>query len=138
MLMIALKALQIEEITRVFALASAYRFLAMMKTAASLIGVGAAIAAIAASFALMQSGGGPIPVGQTSGGTSRQVSATGMAVIHAGETISRAASGQGGSRGGGNINITIGSADMSYRAGIEETARDLGTLIYQGYRRIRH
>jgi hypothetical protein len=135
--MIALKALQIEEITRVLALASAYRFLAIMKTAASLIGVGAAILAIAASVGMLAAGAGPIPVGQTAGGTSRQVSATGMAVIHAGETISR---GAGASRVGGlpEITINIASANMTLHKDIEETALLLDTLIYQGMRRYRH
>jgi len=136
MLMIALNQLQKLEIIQVAALASAYRYLAIMKTAASMIGVGAALVAIAASFSMLASGTGSIPMAQTSAGTSRQVSATGLAIVHATETISK--DGQGGGRGGGNINITIGSANMSYRAGIEETAEDLGTLIYQGMRRRRH
>ena len=136
-LMLLLNQMQKVEAVQTMALAGAYRYLALMKTAASMIGVGAALVAVAASFAMLGSGTGPVPVGQTSGGTSRQVSASGLAVIHAGETISRGAQGTG-SKSSGDINITIHSADMSYRAGIEETAQKLGTLIYQGYRRLRH
>jgi hypothetical protein len=131
----------IQEIEQLSALktAAVYRILAVAKLAAIGLGVGGAIIALAATAAMMQSGAGPIPVafGQTAQGTSRNVSASGLAVIHAGETISRGTPSAGGGKGG-DINITIHSAQMSYRAGIEETARDLGTLIYQGYRRLRH
>ena len=129
-------AIQEIEKWQVLSTAAAYRILAYAKLAAIGFGVVGAIAAVAATAAMMGAGAAPIPVGQTAAGTSRQVSATGMAVVHATETISK--DGQGGGRGGGDINITIHSAQMSYRAGIEETARDLGTLINQGVRRLRH
>ena len=135
-LMVLLNQMQKVEAAQTMALAGAYRYLALMKTAASMIGVGAALVAVAASFAMLGSGTAPVPIAQTSAGTSRRVSATGLAVVHADETISKGA--QAGGRGGGDINIMIHSADMSYRAGIEETAQQLGTLIYQGYRRLRH
>ena len=121
----------------VMALEKAYWGLRIAKLAAIGFGVIGAVAAIAATAAMMTAGAGPMPVSmQTTAGTSRRVSATGIAVVHAGETVFK--DGQGSGRGGGNINITIHSADMSYRAGIEETAQQLGTLIYQGYRRLRH
>ena len=135
-LMVLLNQMQKVEAVQTMALAGAYRYLALMKTAASMIGVGAALVAVAASFAMLGSGAAPVPIAQTSAGTSRRVSATGLAVVHADEMISKGA--QTGGRGGGDINITIHSADMSYRAGIEETVAKVGTLIYQGYRRLRH
>jgi hypothetical protein len=136
-LMIALNQLQKLEIIQVAALASAYKYLALMKTAASMIGVAAAVLAVAGSFAMLQSGTGPVPVGQTAGGTSRQVSASGLAVIHAGETISRGSSGSS-ARAGSGITIHIHEANMSLHRDIEETAQDLGSLIYEGMRRQRH
>jgi hypothetical protein len=129
-------AIQEIEKWQVLSTAAAYRILAYAKLAAIGFGVVGAIAAVAATAAMMGAGAAPIPIGQTAAGTSRRVSATGMAVVHAEETISKGI--QGAGKGGGDINITIHSAQMSYRAGIEETARDLGTLIYQGYRRLRH
>lgn len=138
MLMMALHQLQQLEIIQVAALASAYRYLAIMKTAASMIGVGAAIVAIAASVGMMASGTGPIPIGQTSAGTTRSVSATGLAVVHAGEDISRGSTQGGLARGMSGISINIGQATMNTRRDIEETARDLGTLMYDSMRRYRH
>lgn len=118
--------------------AAAYRVLAIAKMAAVGLGVAGAIVALAATAAMMSSGKGmPITFGQTSAGTSRNVAASGLAVLHSGETISKGGQGTGGKLGAG-INITIHSANMSYRAGIEETAEELGTLIYQGFRRLRH
>jgi len=130
-------AIQEIEKWQVLSTAAAYRILAYAKLAAIGFGVVGAIAAVAATAAMMGAGAAPIPIGQTAAGTSRGVSATGMAVVHAGETISRGAEGPAIGKGG-DINITIHSAQMSYRAGIEETARDLGTLINQGIRRLRH
>ena len=115
-----------------------YILLRYAKLAALGLGVMGAVIGLAATAAMLSAGTGPQAVsGQTSTGTSRSVSASGLAVIHAGETISRGGQGSSGTPGG-NINITIHSANMSYRAGIEETAEELGTLIYQGYRRLRH
>jgi hypothetical protein len=151
--MIALNQLQKLEIIQVAALASAYKYLALMKTAASMIGVGAAILAVAGSLAMLQSGTGPIPVGQTSAGTARQVSASGLAVIHAGETISRGSPTSAvigpseimshrpsapSTKPEAGIVIHIHEANMSLHRDIEQTAEDLGTLTYEAMRRRRH
>lgn len=137
LLMIALNQLQKLEVIQVAALASAYRYLAIMKTAATMIGVGAAFLAIAASLAMIGSGAGPIPVAQTSsGGLGRRVSATGVAVVHADERITKDG-GRGGGLGGG-ITIHIHEANMRLTQDIEETAENLGTLIYEAVRRRRY
>ena len=128
--------IQSAEQLSVTALTQKYVILRYAKLAALGFGVIGAVMGLAATAAMIGAGAGPVPMGQTSAGTSRHVSATGLAVVHANEDISKGV--VEGGKSGGNINIVIHSAQMSYRAGIEETAEELGTLIYQGYRRLRH
>jgi hypothetical protein len=131
--------MQSAEQISVTALTQKYVLLRYAKLLALGLGLGGAVLGLAATAAMFAAGSGPVPVSavQTSPGTTRNVSASGLAVIHAGETISRETGGSGG-RSGAGVNIVIHNAQMSYRAGIEETAENLGTLIYQGYRRLRH
>jgi len=133
-----IEALQKAEFLNTMALGSAYRYLALMKGAASMIGIGAAVLAVAASVGMLASGTVSQPMSfQTAPGQAKMVAKTGLGIVHAGETVSRGAGGTGS--GGGDINIVIHSADMSYEEGIRDTARRLGSLIwFQEMRRMRH
>jgi hypothetical protein len=131
-----IEALQKAEFLNTMALGSAYRYLALMKGAASMIGIGAAVLAVAASVGMLAAGTVAQPVSfQTAPGSSRQVSRTGMAVVHAGETVSR---GIGGTGRGSGITINIDNMNVRSPQEAEEAVTLLNTTVFQAMRRYRH